>query len=236
MWVKISDFARSLGVSEDFISKATMAFNDLIGQFSETDDIVRSEYTEKECENSLSMQNFYPWAFEQRLICFYMLYLSGFRHTALRELRFYLELSARGYYIDTNFDVNSYEDKVSLLKIFMPKKLLEEKDKKSLGILLGNKKYRKPQFEELVANLPKKGELSDFYKELCNYVHLSEITQTEARDPSLNRALIHRLYVEDKEMLEKTFGYSKYLLLRALEREHKQLSNSRKLPPQKPKP
>jgi hypothetical protein len=158
------------------------------------------------------MQNFYPWAFEQRLICFYMLYLSGYRHTALRELRSYVESSVRAYYIDTKYHKTSYECKV---------KILEE--------------VRWRRFKDLLKDLPNKKRncLKSFYDKLCNYVHLSEITQTEARDPSLNRALIHRLYVEDKEMLEKTFGYSKYLLLQALERDHKQLSKSRKLPPKK---
>lgn len=190
MWLKIADFARSLSVSEEIISKAKRDYNELFGQFSKTVDTVRSKYTKKELDNSLSMQNFYPWKFEERLICFYMLYLSGFRHTALRELRFYLESSARAYYIDSKYPKTTYKCKVNILE-----------------------EVRRKRFTDLLKGLPKKNKLKRFYDDLCNYVHLSEITQTDARDPSLIRARIYRLYEEDKGMLEKTFCYSKYLLL-----------------------
>ncbi len=168
------------------------------------------------------MQNFYPWIAEGRFFCLYLLFLSGFRHTALRELRFYFETSARAYYIDREFNEKTYEDKIKLLNIFKPEKT--EKDLELLQILLCEKQYKKattirPIFRKLLKDLPNKKELTDFYGELCNYVHLSEIAQTDAlRDFGLNLALRHPEYEQFKLMLEKTFEYSKYLLLRTLER------------------
>jgi len=75
---------------------------------------------------------------------------------------------------------------------------------------------RKKWFKALLQGLTseKRKELRDFYDELCNYVHLSEESQTDAlRDFGLNLALRHPYYEQDKEMLEKTFDYANFLLL-----------------------
>lgn len=224
IWRRIADFARSFGVSEEDISKAKRDLYELRNRFAETHGTLGSKYASEELDNSLSMQNFYPWRFS-RFFLFYQLYLSGFRHTSLRELRFYIESSARAYYIDTEFCEKTYEDKVKLLNIFKPRKT--EEDLKLLQTLLCEKQYEKVIskrliFGKLLEDLANKkySELAEFYDELCNYVHLSEMAQTDAlRDFGLNLALRHPEYESDREMLEKTFQYSRYLLLRTLERK-----------------
>jgi hypothetical protein len=200
IWLKIAGFARDLGNSEDFISTAKKDFNEFVSQFDETIRTANSKYTSKECDNLLSMSILKAWRFNFNLICLYMLLLSGFRHTALRELRFYLEASFRAYYIDSKYHGMNYKRKVKKLKL---------------------KKVRYKKNKELLANLSreKRKEFLDFYSELCDYVHLSEISQTDAlRDSGLNLSLSHPNYEEDKEMLEKTFGYLRHLFLQTLER------------------
>ena len=226
IWRKIAEFARSLGNTEDFISKARKDFNELLKQYAETCESISSKYTAKELENSLSMQNFYPWVAHGRFLCLYELVLSGFRHTALRELRSYLELSARAYYIDTEFNNKTYEVKVKLLNIFKPEEAKTE-DLKSLRAILCPKEYEKATkkrlgFSGLLKDLPnkKRDELKNLYSELCDYVHLSEKAQTDALgDFGLDLALGHREYDEDRKMFQKTFTHSKYLLLRTLEKK-----------------
>ena len=198
IWLKIAGFARGLGNSEDFISKAKKDFDEFISQFDETIRTVNSKYTPKECDNLISMSILKAWRFNFNLICLYMLILSGFRHTALRELRFYLEASFRAYYIDSKYHGMNYKHKVKKLK-----KVSRKKNKKLIADL----------------SMEKRCEFLCFYGELCDYVHLSEISHTDAlRDSGLNLSLSHPNYEEDKEMLEKTFGYSRYLLLQTLER------------------
>jgi len=223
MWRKIAEFARSLGNTEDFISKARKDFNELLSEYAETCESISSKYTAKELENSLSMQNFYPWAAHGRFLCLYELVLSGFRHTALRELRFYFESSARAHFIDTEFNKKTYEVKVRLLNIFRPEKKKKEEDLQAILCPKQHEKAtkRRPRFGELLKDLPnkKRDELKDFYGELCSYVHLSEIAQTDALgDFGLDLALRHREYDEDRKMFQKTFAHSKYLLLRTLEK------------------
>jgi hypothetical protein len=167
------------------------------------------------------MQNFDGWL--NNLHCFYMLIFSGFRHTALRELRFHLESSARAYYLDTKYDGKTCKEKVTLLTIFKPKKT--EEDVKLLKALLSEKQYdsivvkgRRPRFGELLIDVPNREQLKSFYDELCNYVHLSQTAQTdELRYFAWDLALKHPQYETDREMLERTFGHSRYLLLRSLE-------------------
>jgi len=193
MWEALSSFAHKLGVPEDFISKAKRDFKNLLSRYADVRRTVNRNCSPEELDSSLSMQNFYPWF--ENLFCFYLLILAGFRHTALRELRFYLESSARCYYIDSKHNKKGYEEKMKILK-----------------------NLRWKRFKELLQDLPseKRKELGDFYNELCNYVHLSEESQTDAlRDFGLNLALRHPYYEQDKEMLEKTFAYANFLLLKS---------------------
>lgn len=195
MWKLISTFALNLGTSEDLITKAKQDFDTLLDRYTETRRFVSSKYTPKKINNSLSMQNFYPWL--ENLLCFFELLFTGFRHAALRELRFYLESSARSYFIDSKHHDKNYEDK-----------------------LLSLKDLRGKWFINLVWNLSKekKNEINDFYHKLCDYVHLSEQSQTDAlKDFGLNLSLGHPEYERDRELLEKTFDYANYLLLKSLE-------------------
>jgi len=95
LWKALSNFARSLKVPKDLIDMAKEDFNEILDQYTETRRFVSKECSPTELDRSLSMQNFYPWL--ANFLCFYELILSGFRHTALRELRYYLEASARSY-------------------------------------------------------------------------------------------------------------------------------------------
>ena len=79
-------------------------------------------------------------------------------------------------------------------------------------------------FSILVINLfwnlseEKKNEITDFYHKLCDYVHLSDTAQIDAlKDFALNLSLGHPEYERDHELLEKTFDYANYLLLKSLE-------------------
>ena len=195
MWKLISTFARDLGVSEDFITKAKQDFDSLLDRYTETRKFVSSKYNSNKLDTSLSMQNFYPWF--ENLLCFFELLLTGFRHAALRELRYYLESSTRSYFIDSKYNQKNYEDKLKVLK----------------GLL-------RERFIDLLLNIPeeKKKEITDFYHKLCDYVHLSEQSQTDAlKDFALNLSLGHPEYESDRELLEKTFDYANYLLLKSLE-------------------
>jgi len=219
IWNAISNFARSLGVSEAIVMKAKQDFKELLDQYTETRRLVMKDYESEKLDASLSMQNFHPyWA---NLFCFFELILSGFRHSALRELRSYLEASERSYYIDSRYNEQSYEDKVKLLKLFKARKTKE--DMELLKTILSNKQQNKIREKiksgELLHGIPvkKQNELEKFYSDLCEYVHLSELAQTDAlRDFSLNLALQHPYYEEDKEMLKAVFEYSRYLLLESL--------------------
>ena len=195
MWKLLSTFARGLGVSEDLITKAKQDFDSLLGRYTETRRFVSSKYKPNKLDSSLSMQNFYPWF--ENLFCFFELLLTGFRHTALRELRYYLESSTRSYFIDSKCHEKTYEDKLTSLKD-LPRK----------------------RFTDLLRNLSeeKNNIITDYYHKLCDYVHLSEQSQTDAlKDFGLNLSLGHPEYEKDRELLEKTFDYANYLLLKILE-------------------
>lgn len=190
-WNVISNFACKLQVSEDKIREAKQDFDSFFAQWDETRKVVVRKHKSEKWEKSLSMQNFFFW--RDNLYCFFMLYLSGFRQAALRELRFYLEASARSYYIDSKYPKKTYKCKVPILR-----------------------EVRK-KFRELLKGIPKKTELESFYHELCDYVHPSEKVQTDAlRDFELNLALQLPNYEEDKELLKQTFEYCRYLLLESL--------------------
>ena len=215
VWEAISSFAGNLGVSEKIITEAKLDFNKLLNRYGEILEISR-KYTPEDLNASLSMQKFYPWL--GNFLCWFLLSLSGFRHTALRELRFYLEAGARAYYIDSEYGEKSYQDKVNILKfLFQPRKTKEDVD--SLQLLSTEiRRKNGVKFKDLLRDLPreKQDELNEFYRELCNYVHLSEQAQTDAlSDFGLNIALKHPCYEKDKEMLEKTFEYSIQLLLKS---------------------
>ena len=105
-----------------------------------------------------------------------------------------------------------------MLNIFKPYKSKE--DIKSLQTLTGKKLdelNNKIRFENMLKGLPEKKEIKLFYSDLCNYVHLSEQSQTEAlRDNLLNITLQLPEYENDKKMLDRTFKYSIQLLLESL--------------------
>jgi len=219
-WNAISRFSHNLGVKEEIIKKAEQDFKELLKRYSETREFVWEEHKSK-LNESLSMQNFQPWW--ANLLCFFLLFLSVFRHAALRELRSYLEVSERSYYIDSRHHEKSYEDKVKILKLFKLRKT--EEDITLLKTILGKKQEskigRKINFKELLWGIPpkKRNELVMFYSDLCEHVHLSEQAQSDAlKDFGLNLALRHPCYKEDIEMLEKTFECSRYLLLKSLEK------------------
>jgi hypothetical protein len=190
-WNALSNFAHNLGVKEEIIEKTKQDFNEFLKRYYKTREFVWENHKSKWNE-SLSIQNFLFW--EANLYCFFVLYLSGFRQATLRELRFYLEASARSYYINSKYQKTTYKCK-----------------------LLIQREVRK-KFRELLKGIPKKTELKSFYNKLCEYVHPSEEVQTDAlRDFQLNLALQLPNYEEDKEMLKKTFKYCRYLLLESLE-------------------
>ena len=190
IWNKLSSFAQKLGNSEKFIQKAKLDYSKVLDQYNEKRRFISRNFNPAKLNSSLLLQNFYPW--RESLACFYLLIFSGFRHTALREVRYYIETSARSYFIDWKYPEKTYEEKVKKLH-----------------------KVRFNKFKELVQSLPveKRVEINDFYGDLCNYVHLSEITQTDAlRDFELGLILGHPEYEEDKEMLAKAVTYSCYML------------------------
>jgi hypothetical protein len=218
-WNAISDFAHNLGVKEEIIEKAEQDFKGLLKRYHETHSFFWKNYKSKR-EKSLSIQRFFLW--EEKLCCFFTLILSGCRHAALRELRFYLEDSERCYYIDSWHEDKSYEEKVKLLRLFKPK--LTEEDREILKVILGKKQEekigKKIKSNELLREIPseKQEEIEKFYSYLCDYVHLSEEAQTDATsDSELNIVLGQPSYEEDIKMLEKTFEYSNYLLSRISE-------------------
>ena len=195
MWKTLSEYAKQLGVSKLMIIETKKDYDKLLEKYSKIRRSVSLKYSSKNLDTSFSMQNFYPWF--QNIFCFFQLIMSGFRHVALRELRFLLEASVRAYYIDTHFPEKEYKSRVSKLKIF-----------------------KKKSFAKLIVSLPldKQKELHGFYTELCDYVHLSEMIQTDALgDFSLNLALGHPYYKEDVRMLKKTLGLSQYLLMKSME-------------------
>jgi hypothetical protein len=195
IWNVIKNLSHNLGVKEDTIIKAKQDFNKLFTRWKETQSEIKGKYKSEKIEKTLSWSNFYSW--RDNFFCFFLLYLSGFRHTAIRELRFYLEASSRSYYIDTRHQEMPFNCKVSILK-----------------------EVRRKRFIELLKGLPKKRkEFKSFYDTLCDYVHLSEEAQTDAtRDFGFNIALGLRFYEEDIKMLEKTFKLSSYLLLHSLDK------------------
>ena len=196
IWKAIVKFAHNLGGTEDIIIKAKQDFDKLFARWNETQSEVKGKYKSEKLEKTLSWSNFYFW--RDNLFCFFVLYLSGFRHAAIRELRFYLEARVRSYYIDLMHQEMTFNCKVSILK-----------------------EVRWKNFRELLKGLPKekRKELKSFYGELCDYVHLSEEAQTDAtRDFGFNIALGLRFYEEDIKLLEKTFECSRYLLLKSLEK------------------
>ena len=219
IWKSISNFARELGISEKLIERAKLDYDKLVSQYAKTRRLVNRKFFSK-LDASLSMQEFFRWGFYY-FPCFYQLVFSGWGHTGLRELRFYLEASIRAYYIDSNFREMAYNDKVKMLNIFKPYKL--EEDLKSLQTLTGKELddlKNKIRFEDMLKGLPKRKEITIFYSDLCNYVHLSEQAQTDAlRDNLLNIALQLPVYENDNKMLHKTFNYSIYLLLESLKLE-----------------
>ena len=195
MWKALSDYAKNLGTPDKMIDKAKGDYDELLEKYSKTRRSVNSKYSSKKIDTSLSMQIFYPWF--ANIFCFFQLIMSGFRHTMLRELRFNLEASVRGYYIDTHYPEKEYKSRVSKLKI-----------------------VRKNFFGNLIVSLPldKQKEINGFYKELCDYVHLSETIQEDALgDFLMNLALTHPYYKEDLRMLKKTLDLNQYLLMKSLE-------------------
>ena len=83
------------------------------------------------------------------------------------------------------------------------------------------KEVRWKKFEKLLYGHPKRkrDEIKKLYANLCEYVHLSEESQTDAlRDSDLNLALNYPCYQDDKEMLMKTFDCSLYLLSEGLKK------------------
>ena len=217
IWKNISNFARELGISKELIERAKLDYNNLIGQYAKTRRLVYKRVQPSKLDASLSMQEFYRWGFNY-FPCFFQLIFSGLRYTGLRESRFYLEASIRAYHIDSTFREMAYADKVKMLNIFKPYKSKE--DLKSLQTLTGqslDELKNKIRFEDMLKGLPQKKEITMFYSDLCNYVHLSEKYQTEAlRDNLLNIALQLPEYEKDKTMLQRTFDYSICLLLQSL--------------------
>lgn len=197
MWQKIADFAQNLGNPADFVSKAKRDFDGLLSKCIEIRRAIGKKFDPRQLNASISINNFHSWF--QNLCCFYILTFCGFRHAALRELRFYLEASARCYYVDRNFGEKNVQEKKEILRIFKEKRMRLEKD------LLKDLKTQKRR------------EVGKFYNELCDYVHLSEESQTDAlKDFSLNILLSHPEYEKDREMFEKTLDYSSYLLSQCL--------------------
>jgi len=193
-WNAISSFAHNLGVKKEIIEKTEQAFNEFLKRYYKTREFVWENHKSKWNE-SLSIQNFHFW--DVNFYCFFLLILSGYRHVALRELRFYLEAGARSYYIDSNHQEMSYNRKVLILK-----------------------EVRWKKYKELIKSVKeKRKELEKFYDKLCTYVHLSEEALIDAtRDADFNRALGLPFYEEDIKMLKKTFKYSRCLLLQSLEK------------------
>lgn len=221
-WNAISRFSHNFGVKLEIIKKAEQDFKRLFKRYYEIREFVWENHKSKWNE-SLSIQRFFLW--EEKLLCFFTLILSGFRHASLRELRFYLEDCERCYYIDSWYNEKSYEEKVNLLRLFKPQRALTKKDREILKVILGEKQADKIgkiiKLNELLRGVPseKRDELAKFYSHLCDYVHLSEELQTDAtKDSGLNIASGLRFYEEDLEMLEKTFEYSRFLLLNSLEK------------------
>ena len=173
MWKALSDFAKKIGNPEQMIDMAKGDYDELLENYSKTRRSVSSKYSPKNLDTSFSMQHFYPWF--QNIFCFFQLIMSGFRHVALRELRFLLEASVRTYHVDTEYPKEDYKSKVSKLEIVR----------------------KKNRFLDLIKRLPldKRNEINEFYRALCNYVHLSEMIQTDAlSDFALNLALGHPYY------------------------------------------
>ena len=195
-WNALSRFSQDLGVEEESIKKAKQDFGKLFARWNETQSEAKTKNKSEKLEKTLSWSNFYFW--RDNLFCFFVLYLSGFRHVAIKELRFYLEASARSYYIDSMHQEITYECRVAILK-----------------------EVRWKKFKDLLKGLPKvkRNQLKSFYDELCDYVHLSEEAQTDAtQDYGFNIALGLLFYEEDIKMLEKTFECSCYVLLKSLEK------------------
>ena len=113
IWKNISNFARDIGISEELIERAKLDYNKLISQYAKTRSLVNKKFFSK-VDTSLAYQEFFRWGFYY-IPCFYQLILSGWSHTAIRELRFFLEVSIRAYYIDSNFKEMKYKDKVKTL-------------------------------------------------------------------------------------------------------------------------
>jgi len=99
-------------------------------------------------------------------------------------LRFYFESSARAHYVDTKFGGKTYEDKDKILAVFKPMKRRTKEEMKIPEVLLCEKQYEKVKrripFRKLLVDIPNREQLVNFYDELCDYVHLSEIAQTDA--------------------------------------------------------
>ena len=188
-------FCKKIGNPEQMIDKAKGDYDELLENYSKTRRNVSSKYSPKKLDTSFSMQNFYPWF--QNIFCFFQLIMSGFRHVALRELRFLLEASVRTYHVDTEYPKEDYKSKVLKLEIVRKKK----------------------RFSDLLKSLPlyKQKEIKRFYKALCDYVHLSETIQEDALgDFLMNLALDHPYYQKDVKMFKKTLGLSQYLLMKSL--------------------
>jgi recombinational DNA repair ATPase RecF len=146
-WNALSNFARNLHVPENKIMKVKQDFDKLFAQWNETLKVVKEKHKSEKWEKSLSTQVFHLW--DANLYCFFELILSGCRHVALRELRYYLDASVRSYYIDSNHQELSYNCKVSILK-----------------------EVRWKKFRELIESIKeKRKEIRKFYDKLCDYVH-----------------------------------------------------------------
>lgn len=146
-WQIITEFALRWHNSEDFVSKAKKDFGELHRQYNKACKILLSKgYPPQKLDNSLSWQNFHGWL--DNHYCFYVLIFPGFRHTALRELRFHFESSVRAYYVDTKFDGKTYEEKVRTLTIFKPMKRRTEEEVKLLQDVL------EKQYEKLKSGIP----------------------------------------------------------------------------------
>ena len=130
IWSIISNLARELGNSEEFVKKTKLDYDELINRYTEIRRFVNKK--SRKLDASLSMQEFHRWGLTN-FPCFFLLIFFGSRHTGLRELRFYLEASIRAYYIDSHYPKTSYDEKVKILNVFKPKKTLE--DFKSLQTL-----------------------------------------------------------------------------------------------------
>ena len=100
-WDALANFALKLGAKEDFIERAEKDLRELFALLEKTRIEVMKKYQLGKLERTLSWANLCVQG--NNAYGFFVLYLSGFSQTALRELRLFLEASARSYYIDSSY-------------------------------------------------------------------------------------------------------------------------------------